>query len=111
MYGRGATVAPGSMPTELIAAKTFAECLDLTPEPFIEALDPAAGCFVTDPEPDLTPERSIEALDRVPPDTIHGPPLAIAALRDALKAYGPTRCQPGRLDSGRMAGRRPGRAR
>lgn len=64
-YGCGATIAAGSILTELIAGRTIPECLA------------------------LTPERLVEALDGVPPDKLHGPHLAIAALRDALKAYGP----------------------
>ncbi|WP_422927504.1 iron-sulfur cluster assembly scaffold protein [Singulisphaera sp. PoT] len=59
-YGCGAAIASGSMLTEMVAGRTVAECLALT-------------------EADL-----IEALDGVPPDKVHGPHLAILALRDAL---------------------------
>ncbi len=59
-YGCGPTIAAGSMLTELIVGRTVAECRD------------------------LTVEKLIEALDGVPPDKLHCPGLAIAALRDAL---------------------------
>ncbi len=59
-YGCGPTIAAGSMLTELITGRTVAECRD------------------------LTVEKLIEALDGVPPDKLHCPGLAIAALRDAL---------------------------
>ncbi len=58
--GCGPTIACGSMLTELIAGRTIAECRE------------------------LTTERLIEALDGVPPDKLHCPALAIAALEDAL---------------------------
>ena len=48
------------MLTELITGRTVAECRE------------------------LTVEKLIEALDGVPPDKLHCPGLAIAALRDAL---------------------------
>ena len=59
-YGCGPTIAAGSMLTELIAGLTIAECRE------------------------LTVEKLIEALDGVPPDKLHCPGLAIAALRAAL---------------------------
>ena len=61
--GCGPTIAAGSMLTELIVGRTVAECRGLTTE-------------------DL-----IAALDGVPPDKLHCPALAIAALRDALAGY------------------------
>jgi nitrogen fixation NifU-like protein len=36
---------------------------------------------------ELTVENLIEALDGVPPDRLHRPPLAIAALKDALAKW------------------------
>jgi nitrogen fixation protein NifU and related proteins len=36
---------------------------------------------------ELTAEDLIEALDGVPPDKLHCPALAIAALRDALRHW------------------------
>jgi nitrogen fixation protein NifU and related proteins len=36
---------------------------------------------------ELTAEHLIEALDGVPPDKLHCPSLAIAALRDALSRW------------------------
>ena len=59
-YGCGPTIAAGSMLTEMIEGRTVAECRE------------------------LTVEKLIEALDGVPPDKLHCPGLAIAALRDAL---------------------------
>ena len=59
-YGCGPTIAAGSMLTELIVGRSIAECRELTVD-------------------DL-----ILALDGVPPDKLHCPGLAIAALRDAL---------------------------
>jgi nitrogen fixation NifU-like protein len=64
-YGCGPTIACGSMLTELITGRTVADCLQ------------------------LTTETLIDALDGVPPDKLHSPTLAIAALRDALKCYSP----------------------
>jgi nitrogen fixation NifU-like protein len=58
--GCGPTIASGSMLTELIVGRTLAECRD------------------------LTVENLIDALDGMPPDKLHCPALAIAALRDAL---------------------------
>ena len=60
-YGCGATIASGSVLTELIKQRSIPQCLALTPE-------------------DL-----IAALDGVPPNKLHGPAMAIAALRDAFK--------------------------
>jgi nitrogen fixation NifU-like protein len=62
-YGCGATIAAGSVLTELIARRPVAACLALT-------------------EQDL-----IAALDGVPPNKRHGPALAITALRDALREF------------------------
>jgi nitrogen fixation NifU-like protein len=59
-FGCGSTIACGSMLTELITGRPVAECLE------------------------LKTENLIDALDGVPPDKMHGPALAIAALRDAL---------------------------
>jgi nitrogen fixation NifU-like protein len=64
-YGCGPTIAAGSMLTELIAGRTITECRE------------------------LTVEKLIAALDGVPPDKLHCPGLAIAALRDALSHLDP----------------------
>jgi nitrogen fixation NifU-like protein len=64
-YGCGPTIAAGSMLTELIVGRTIAECRELTTD-------------------DL-----IAALDGVPPDKLHCPALAIAALHDALGQWEP----------------------
>jgi len=61
--GCGATIAAGSMLTELILARTIAECRQ------------------------LTAEHVVEALDGVPPDQLHCPALAIGALHDALSKW------------------------
>jgi len=61
--GCGATIAAGSMLTELIVGRTVSECRE------------------------LTREHLIEALDGVPPDRLHCPALAIAALQDALSKW------------------------
>jgi NifU-like protein involved in Fe-S cluster formation len=61
--GCGPTIASGSMLTELIIGRTIAECGQ------------------------LTAEKLIESLDGVPPDKLHCPALAIAALRDALSHW------------------------
>ena len=58
--GCGPTIASGSMLTELIVGKPIDECRT------------------------LTVENLIEALDGMPPDKLHCPALAIAALQDAL---------------------------
>jgi nitrogen fixation NifU-like protein len=60
-YGCGSTIACGSVLTELVAGRSAPECLALTPE-------------------DL-----VAALDGVPEDKLHGPAMAVAALRDALE--------------------------
>jgi nitrogen fixation NifU-like protein len=60
-YGCGASIAAGSMLTEMIIGRSMADCLSLTSEQLAEAL----GGF--------------------PPDKQHCPIMAIAALRDALK--------------------------
>jgi nitrogen fixation protein NifU and related proteins len=59
-YGCGVTIASGSMLTELVTGRTIGECQA------------------------LTLEHLIEALDGVPPDKLHCPALAIAALKNAL---------------------------
>jgi NifU-like protein involved in Fe-S cluster formation len=58
--GCGPTIASGSMLTELIVGRTIAECQE------------------------LSVENLVSALDGMPPDKLHCPALAIAALRDAL---------------------------
>ena len=58
--GCGPTIASGSMLTELIIGRPLDQCRN------------------------LTVENLIEALDGVPPDKLHCPALAIAALHDAL---------------------------
>jgi len=59
-YGCGASIAAGSMLTELITGRPVGDCRALT----AEALSGALGGF--------------------PPDKQHCPALAVAALRDAL---------------------------
>ncbi len=59
-HGCGPTIASASMLTELIIGQTVADCRGMTTD-------------------DL-----IAALDGVPPDKIHCPAMAIAALHDAL---------------------------
>ena len=59
-YGCGPTIAAGSILTEMIVGRTIEECRE------------------------LTVDQLIEALDGIPPDKLHCPALAIAALRDAL---------------------------
>lgn len=59
-YGCGATIAAGSMLTELITGQPLANCRTLT----VQTL--------------------IEALDGVPQNKLHSPALAIAALKNAL---------------------------
>ena len=61
-YGCGPMIACGSILTEMILGKTREECLRLTPEDLIEALD-----------------------DGIPFDKLHCPVLAIEALQSALK--------------------------
>ncbi len=68
-HGCGPTIASGSMLTELIVGRTIADCRELTSD-------------------DL-----IAALDGVPPDRLHCPALAIAALRDALAGHHGTEVQ------------------
>ena len=65
-YGCGPTIACGSVLTEMITGRSVADCLQ------------------------LTAQSLIDALDGVPPDKLHSPALAIAALRDALKEYDST---------------------
>lgn len=62
--GCGVSIVSGSVLTELIQGRPIADCLAL------EATD------------------LIAALEGVPPDKLHGPALAIGALRDALSRYG-----------------------
>ena len=59
-HGCGSTIAAGSMLTEMIAGRSIPNCLGLTVE-------------------DL-----VQALDGVPAHKRHSPHMAIAALRDAL---------------------------
>lgn len=59
-YGCGTTIASGSMLSELIEGRTIEECLALTAD-------------------DL-----VSALDGVPPDKAHCPMLAVSALQNAL---------------------------
>jgi nitrogen fixation NifU-like protein len=59
-HGCGATIAAGSMLTELVAHRSVRECLA------------------------LTAEHLTAALGGVPPDKVHCPALAVAALRAAL---------------------------
>jgi len=61
--GCGATIASGSMLTELIVGQTIDMCRK------------------------LTTVQLTEALDGVPPDKLHCPALAIGALRDALSKW------------------------
>jgi nitrogen fixation protein NifU and related proteins len=65
-YGCGPTIASGSVLTEMITGRSVNHCLE------------------------LTAQSLIDSLDGVPPDKLHSPALAIAALRDALKEYCPT---------------------
>jgi NifU-like protein involved in Fe-S cluster formation len=60
-YGCGTAIASGSVLTDLITSRSLEDCAH------------------------LTDQHVIQALDGVPPDKLHGPALAIAALRDALK--------------------------
>jgi len=62
-YGCGVTIACGSLLTEIIIQLSVRECLD------------------------LTAEHLTEAIGGVPPDKLHSPVLAIAALRHALNQY------------------------
>ena len=65
-YGCGPTIACGSILTELITGRSVNECLE------------------------LTADTLIDALDGIPAEKLHSPALAIAALRNALKQYCPT---------------------
>ena len=65
--GCGPTIACGSMLSELVLGRTIAECRE------------------------LTADHLIEALDGVPPDKLHFPAMAIAALQDALSHGEPRR--------------------
>jgi nitrogen fixation protein NifU and related proteins len=64
--GFGPTIACGSMLSELIVGRTIADCGE------------------------LTADQLIETLDGVPPDKLHCPAMAIAALRDALGHWEPS---------------------
>ena len=72
--GCGPTIACGSMFSELVVGRSIAECRE------------------------LTAEHLIEALDGVPPDKLHCPAMAIAALRDALSHLGPATAEAGEDD-------------
>ena len=61
--GCGPTITCGSMLSELVVGRSIEECHE------------------------LTAEHLIEALDGVPPDMLHCPALAIAALRNALSHW------------------------
>lgn len=63
-YGCGVSIAAGSALTEMIIGRAVRDCLG------------------------LTAQDVVDALDGVPPDKAHCPVLAIAALRDALRAVG-----------------------
>jgi nitrogen fixation protein NifU and related proteins len=63
--GCGPTIACGSMLSELVVGRSIEDCRG------------------------LTAEHLIEALDGVPPDKLHCPAMAIAALRDALSHWEP----------------------
>ena len=62
-YGCGATIACGSMLTQMIIGRSIHDCLE------------------------ITQDQLINALDGVPPDKLHSPALAIGALQAALKKY------------------------
>lgn len=64
-HGCGASIAAGSMLTEMVIGRTIAECLRLTPE-------------------DLSME-----LGGFPPDKQHCPVMAVAALQVALGSTSP----------------------
>ena len=63
--GCGPTIACGSMLSELVVGRSIERCRE------------------------LTADHLIEALDGVPPDKLHCPALAIAALRNALSHWEP----------------------
>ena len=63
--GCGPTIACASMLSELVVGRSIEDCRA------------------------LTSDHRIEALDGVPPDKLHCPALAIAALRDALSHWEP----------------------
>jgi nitrogen fixation protein NifU and related proteins len=75
--GCGPTIACGSMLSELVLGRSIEDCRDLTTD-------------------DL-----IAALDGVPPDKLHCPALAIAALRDALSHWEPRMGNGAELNAGR----------
>ena len=62
-FGCGASIAAGSLLTEMISGLTVAECLEMT----VDQLSDAMGGF--------------------PADKQHCPILAVAALHDALKSH------------------------
>ncbi len=74
-YGCGPLIASGSVLTGAIEGRAAGECLGLTEEDIIEALD------------------------GVPPEKRHGPALAIMALRDALRGFAPGADQAGAGDA------------
>jgi nitrogen fixation NifU-like protein len=76
--GCGPTIASGSMLTELIIGKPIAECRT------------------------LTVENLIAALDGVPPDKLHCPALAIAALQDACTKWSGVQAKSEAESSGRF---------
>jgi nitrogen fixation NifU-like protein len=61
--GCGATIAAGSVLTEMITGRAISECLA------------------------ITSERLTEALGGVPPDKLHCPAMAVTALHDALRNH------------------------
>lgn len=61
--GCGATIASGSVLTEMILGRAVEECLA------------------------LTTERLTDALGGVPPDKAHCPAMAVAALNNALREF------------------------
>ncbi len=63
--GCGPTIASGSMLSEMVVGRSIEECRE------------------------LTAEKLTEALDGLPPDKLHCPALAVAALRDALSQWEP----------------------
>jgi NifU-like protein involved in Fe-S cluster formation len=60
-HGCGASIAAGSVLTQMVCGRTVSECLA------------------------LTAEDVIAALEGVPPNKLHGPTLAVLALREALR--------------------------
>ncbi len=77
--GCGPTIASGSMLTETIKGKSIAECRE------------------------FTVENLIAALDGGPPDKLHCPALAIAALKDARAKWPDPPKEPERTEGGGLA--------